>query len=208
MNDARRRRLQALPLLTVSLIVALLMTACDDRAEQRSDQTSFERTVTGTVRDPKDTDGRLDVVGLRHGTEGDEGGLWHSVRLSKEWEDSLLQPPNYLLIEFSTDEKKRDIEYRIPVRYEQGELQASIETYEQGSDFGDAGFIREIELTRSSDYAFTVFFNEKDLGNPETYSWSVYTRYLSERGKECRRGCSDHAPPGMGVGRFEHDLSG
>lgn len=166
------------------------------------------------ARDADDTSGRLDVRYIRHGHGTEMRLLRHRISTRGEWGNRLLRRKGagriYLLFSTSGNDCS---ELRMRVVRREGDLRASIQTYDPGGcgpndDMGaQSNFQRvdaEIERRRGTDLIVT--FPKRVLGRSlDGYKWSVQTELKSRR---CDRRCIDFAPD-EGDGRrgvLLHDL--
>ena len=159
------------------------------------------------ARDPNDTKGRLDVRLVRHG-HTEAGALKHRLSTFGEWHGKALSDGRHSSIDFwfSTDREDRYAEFRATVDRIDGELQACLGSYAEGSDFAGVGPCEPIQFRRPNGRTVVIVFPAAMIGDPDRYAWSGYTYYRNEDSEHCRRSCIDEAPDGARRGKIVHLL--
>lgn len=159
-----------------------------------------------TFRDPDDTLGRLDAKVLSHHHARQGGVLIHRLGTYHNWRSRRLRGDgNHINLWFSTDKEDRYAERRVVIDFEDGQLRARIQSYQERSDGASVGPPRRIQVGRPNRHSVSVLFKKALVGKHGRYGWSASTSFKSARSAECdARACFDSAPVGAKRGLISH----
>ena len=179
-------------------LVGMLLAGCDDPSPAAAPGVSLENERA----DPREVGGRLDIVRISHGRDGDQ--LWHEVTTSRAWPSALMEEPNEIGLELSTDDD-RNVDYIVSVFVAKGQLRADLTEYSGGYDFGSIGETVRIGVARPTPRSIRFSLGLFDLATPPaSYEWLAYSHYKPGREGGCAGLCVDYAPD---KGRLTHDIS-
>jgi hypothetical protein len=195
MRRSSLRPSRLFPALLSTIVVGMVLFAAPVAADRK------------IVGDSNDTAGRFDVKLLSHRHARRAGVLIHRLGTYHNWRNrSLRGSRNYLDIWFTTDKEDRYAEKRIVIDFEDGELRASIQSYQEYSDGAAVGPPRLIRVRRPNRHAVSVLLSRKALvGKHGTYGWSASTSFRRAGSPGCgARACFDSAPVGAKRGLISH----
>src|SRR5688500_16526101 len=159
----------------------------------------------GSVRDPDEVRGPLDIKRISHGHSSGEV-LWHKIVMHNRWGADDLRGDDEIRLYLSRDGEDKFDEVHISIDEKKGDLRAWIFPYTEGSDFAGVGPSERIRMTRPNPRVVKVFFDKGWVQNRrDRYAWSAGTDYRNRDSTHCRSSCFDYAP-GHDPERLVHNL--